>query len=127
MPRIDRDIFPASGKLPEFELPKPKNNYDKNDLTFALRSMLDEMVRLTSHKVKLENITVESKMKLLLDSLKERDFISLPELILSGESKLAVSVILTAALELNRKGYVEIVQAEQFGEIYFKGAEEVVH
>ena len=81
MPRIDRDIFPASGKLPEFELPKPKNNYDKNDLTFALRSMLDEMVRLSSHKIKLENITLESKMKLLLDSLKERDFISLPELV----------------------------------------------
>ena len=89
--------------------------------------MLDEMVRLTSHKIKLENITVESKMKLLLDSLKERDFISLPELILKGESKLAVSVILTAALELNRKGYLEIVQAEQFGEIYFKSSEEVVH
>ena len=103
----------------------------KNEIVLAklisenIKSM--EMVRLTSHKVKLENITVESKMKLLLDSLKERDFISLPELILSGESKLAVSVILTAALELNRKGYVEIVQAEQFGEIYFKGAEEVVH
>ena len=127
MPRVDRDIFPASAKLPEFELPKPKNNYDKTDLTFALKSMLDEMVRLTSHKIKLENITVESKMKLLLDSLKERDFISLPELILKGESKLAVSVILTAALELNRKGYLEIVQAEQFGEIYFKSSEEVVH
>ena len=67
------------------------------------------------------------KMKLLLDSLKERDFISLPELILKGESKLAVSVILSAALELNRKGYIEIVQAEQFGEIYFKGSEEAVH
>ena len=36
MPRIDRDIFPASGKLPEFELPKPKNNYDKNDLSNVL-------------------------------------------------------------------------------------------
>ena len=32
--------------------------------------MLDEMERLSSHKVKLENITLESKMKLLLDSLK---------------------------------------------------------
>ena len=127
LPRIDRDIFSANAKMPEFELPKPKNNYNKNDLAFALQSMLDEMVRLSSHKVKLENITVEAKMKLLLDSLKERDFISLPELILKGESKLAVSVILSAALELNRKGYVEIVQAEQFGEIYFKGSEEVVH
>ena len=127
LPRVDRDIFPASAKLPEFQLPKAKVNYDKNDLSFALRNLLDEMVRLTSHKVKLENITVESKSKLLLESLKERDFISLPELILKGESKLAVSVILTAALELNRKGYVEIVQAEQFGEIYFKNSEEVLH
>lgn len=127
LPRIDRDIFSANAKMPEFELPKPKNNYNKNDLAFAMQSMLDEMVRLSNHKVKLENITMEAKMKLLLDSLKERDFISLPELILKGESKLAVSVILSAALELNRKGYVEIVQAEQFGEIYFKGSEEVVH
>ena len=39
----------------------------------------------------------------------------------------SVSVILSAALELNRKGYIEIVQAEQFGEIYFKGSEEAVH
>ena len=127
LPRVDRDIFPASAKLPEFQLPKAKINYDKNDLSFALRNLLDEMLRLTSHKVTLENITVESKSKLLLDSLKERDFISLPELILKGESRLAVSVILTAALELNRKGYVEIVQAEQYGEIYFKNSEEVVH
>jgi len=125
--RVDRDIFPASAKLPEFQLPKAKIDYDKNDLSFALKNLLDEMIRLTSHKITLENITVESKSKLLLDSLKEKDFISLPELILKGESKLAVSVILTAALELNRKGYVEIVQAEQYGEIYFKNSEEVVH
>ena len=127
LPRVDRDIFPASAKLPEFQLPKAKIDYDKNDLSFALKNLLDEMIRLTSHKITLENITVESKSKLLLDSLKEKDFISLPELILKGESKLAVSVILTAALELNRKGYVEIVQAEQYGEIYFKNSEEVVH
>ena len=127
LPRVDRDIFPASARLPEFQLPKAKVNYDKNDLSFALRNILDEMVRLTSHKVTLENITVESKSKLLLDSLKEKDFVSLPELILKGESRLAVSVILSAALELNRKGYVEIVQAEQFGEIYFKNSEEVLH
>ena len=127
LPRVDRDIFPASAKLPEFQLPKAKIDYYKNDLSFALKNLLDEMIRLTSHKITLENITVESKSKLLLDSLKEKDFISLPELILKGESKLAVSVILTAALELNRKGYVEIVQAEQYGEIYFKNSEEVVH
>jgi len=34
---------------------------------------------------------------------------------------------LVAALELNRKGYIEIVQGESFGEVYFKSAEEVVH
>ena len=76
LPRIDRDIFPASAKLPEFQLPKAKIDYDKNDLSFALKNLLDEMIRLTSHKITLENITVESKSKLLLDSLKERDFIS---------------------------------------------------
>ena len=127
VPRVDRDIFPASSQLPEFELPKPENKYEKSDLSFALKSLLDEMAKLSSHKVKLENITVESKMKLMLDSLKSRDFISLPELISKGESKLAVSVILVAALELNRKGYIEIVQGESFGEVYFKSAEEVVH
>lgn len=66
-------------------------------------------------------------MKLMLDSLKSRDFISLPELIIKGESKLAVSVILVAALELNRRGYIEIVQGKSFGEVYFKSAEEVIH
>ena len=35
LPRIDRDIFSANAKMPEFELPKPKNNYNKNDLAFA--------------------------------------------------------------------------------------------
>ena len=40
MPRIDRDIFPASAKIPEFELPKPKNNYEKADLAFALKNLL---------------------------------------------------------------------------------------
>ena len=126
LPRVDRDIFPASARLPEFQLPKAKVNYDKNDLSFALRNILDEMVRLTSHKVTLENITVESKSKLLLDSLKEKDFVSLPELTLK-ESQGSSIQILSAALELNRKGYVEIVQAEQFGEIYFKNSEEVLH
>ena len=127
LPRVDRDIFGASAKLPEFELPKPKNFYDKNDLSFALRSILEQLNNMQSHKVTLENISVESKMKLLLKSLKTRDFISLPELVLKGESKLAISVILVAALELNRKGYIEVVQAEQFGEIYFKNTEEILH
>ena len=127
MPRIDRDIFPASAKIPEFELPKPKNNYEKADLAFALKNLLSEMDRLQSHKITFENITVESKMKQILNSLKDRDFISLPELIQKGESKLAVSVILVAGLELNKKGYIEIVQAEQFSEVYFKSSEEAVH
>ena len=127
MPRIDRDIFPASAKIPEFELPKPKNNYEKADLAFALKNLLSEMDRLQSHKIALENITVESKMKQILNSLKDRDFISLPELVQKGESKLAVSVILAAGLELNKKGYIEIVQAEQFSEVYFKSCEEAVH
>lgn len=127
LPRVDRDIFGAAVKLPEFELPKPRNFYDKNDLSFALRSILEQLNNLQSHKVTLENISVESKMKLLLESLKTRDFISLPELVLKGESKLAISVILVAALELNRKGYIEVVQAEQFGELYFKNTEEILH
>ena len=127
LPRVDRDIFGAAVKLPEFELPKPRNFYDKNDLSFALRSILEQLHNMQSHKVTLENISVESKMKLLLESLKTRDFISLPELVLKGESKLAISVILVAALELNRKGYIEVVQAEQFGELYFKNTEEILH
>ena len=127
IPRIDRDVFIASSKLPEFEMPKPKNKYNKTDLVFALQSLLDQAALLKSHTIKLENITVESKMKLMLEELKSRDFISLPELIKKGESKLAVSVILVAALELNRKGYIEIVQGESFGEVYFKSSEEVVH
>ena len=73
MPRIDRDIFPASAKIPEFELPKPKNNYEKADLVFALKNLLSEMDRLQSHKITFENITVESKMKQILNSLKDRD------------------------------------------------------
>ena len=127
LPRVDRDVFGAAAKLPEFVLPKPKNFYDKNDLSFALRSILEQLNNTQSHKVTLENISVESKMKLLLESLKTRDFISLPELVLKGESKLAISVILVAALELNRKGYIEVVQAEQFGELYFKNTEEILH
>ena len=51
LPRVDRDIFPASAKLPEFQLPKAKIDYDKNDLSFALKNLLDEMIRLTSHKI----------------------------------------------------------------------------
>ena len=101
--------------------------YNKTDLVFALQSLLDQAALLKSHTIKLENITVESKMKLMLEELKSRDFISLPELIKKGESKLAVSVILVAALELNRKGYIEIVQGESYGEVYFKSSEEVVH
>ena len=124
---IDRDIFPASSKIPEFELPNPKNNYEKADLAFALKNLLSEMDRLQSHKITFENITVESKMKQILNTLKDRDFISLPELVQKEESKLAVSVILVAGLELNKKGYIEIVQAEQFSEVYFKSSEEAVH
>jgi len=104
-----------------------KNNYEKADLAFALKNLLSEMDRLQSHKITFENITVESKMKQILNSLKDRDFISLPELVQKGESKLAVSVILVAGLELNKKGYIEIVQAEQFSEVYFKSSEEAVH
>ena len=72
LPRVDRDIFPASARLPEFQLPKAKVNYDKNDLSFALRNILDEMVRLTSHKVTLENISVESKSLQMLQKFTAR-------------------------------------------------------
>ena len=66
-------------------------------------------------------------MKKNLNSFKDRDFISMPELVQNGESKLAVSLILVSGLELNKKGYIEIVQAEQFSEVYFKSSEEAVN
>ena len=125
IPRIDRDVFIASSKR-EFEMPKPKNKYNKTDLVFALQSLLDQAALLKSHTIKLENITVESKMKLMLEELKSRDFISLPELV-KRRIKTSVSVMQLKALELNRKGYIEIVQGESFGEVYFKSSEEVVH
>ena len=66
LPRVDRDIFGAAVKLPEFELPKPRNFYDKNDLSFALRSILEQLNNLQSHKVTLENQSLGETKKFLI-------------------------------------------------------------
>ena len=47
--------------------------------------------------------------------------------LINKENKNSPLTDINLSKELNKKGYIEIVQAEQFSEVYFKSSEEAVH
>ena len=125
IPRLDREIFAANAKLPEFTTEAPLIDVPLQELTFALAEVMRRAEQSQAHLINFEELSTRERMSQILERMKTESFIEFTSLFNSKEGKIGVVVTFLAILELLKDSLIEIVQSEEFGPIHIKGIEEV--
>jgi segregation and condensation protein A len=120
MPRMGRDIFPASAEAPQQFAEQVHPELELKDLMLALSEVLHRANMFESHQVHKEKLSTRERMTQVLERLQDGTFKPFITLFDAEEGRLGVVVTFLAVMELIKESLIEIVQAEAFGPIHVK-------
>lgn len=120
MPRMDRELYPASADLPEIERVIPDPHVDLQAVLVALASVMRRVEMFEHHHIQRETLSTREKMSEILARISAQKFVPLVSLLVRDEGRLGVVVTFLALMELMKDSMVEIVQSESFGPIHIK-------
>ncbi len=116
LPRVARDIWPASALVEDYEAPQPAPP-PLRELLVALQELLSRAELLRSHTMSREPLSVRERMSRVLELLRERRSSGLLELWVREEGRGGLIVTFLAVLELTRNGILNVVQPVPYGPI----------
>ena len=124
LPRMERDIFPASAEAPEIERRAPEPDVDMKELMIAFQEVLQRADMFTTHHIRREPLSVRERMSMLLSSVSDNSegFTEFTSLFTAEEGRMGVVVTFLAVLELVKESMIDFVQSEPFAPIYLKPA-----
>lgn len=122
MPRVARDIFPASAEGPERTIVQRQPEVGLDELLAALADVLARAELFTSHQVQREALSVRERMSETLSRLDSNEFVEFTALFQLEEGRLGLVVTFLAILELLKESLIQLVQAETWAPIYVKAA-----
>lgn len=120
LPRLERELFPASAELPETGIPAPEPDVALKEILLALGEVMHRAEMFTSHHVEREVLSTRERMSMVLGALGGKQFVPFVSLFHVEEGRLGVVVTFLAIMELIKESLVEIVQTEAFGPIHIK-------
>lgn len=102
----------------------PPKNLGKEDLANYFRSVIGNLpsMEILEEKRVAEIVTLEEKITLLQESIRERVQKSFSEIVSVAKDRVHVIVSFLALLELVKQRIVHAEQGELFGEIHFRNA-----
>jgi len=114
-------VFPRGGersRMLEFlKDDSAEPDYALFDLFTALREVLKNAPRTTTHDVELLNVTSEMKQREIIGALSRKGKVDFLELV-SGQPRLIIVVTFIAMLELIKAKKIGVRQSKQFGRIF---------
>ena len=112
LPRVDRDFFIASAKVPKLQesLLKEDSEINTTDLSTSVVEVLNRPNYKNSHLIDFEELSTKERIQILLDILNNTNIISFSKTLRKPEGKKGVVVTLLASLELAKDGYIELIQ-----------------
>ena len=112
LPRVDRDFFIASAKVPKLQESslKEESEISISDLFNSVVEVLNRPNYKNSHLIDFEELSTKERIKILLDILNNTNIISFSKTLRKPEGKKGVVVTLLASLELAKDGYIELIQ-----------------
>ncbi len=122
LPRVARDVFPASAAAPERKVVQLQPEVSLKELLAALAEVMSRAALFTHHQVRREALSVRERMSEVLARLDSEKFTEFVELFAPEEGRLGVVVTFLAVLELVKESLVKLVQAEPFAPVYIKAA-----
>lgn len=120
LPRVDRDSFTANVYVEDKSFDSTPPEVDIKDLIMAFKDVLARADLKISHEIERETLSVRDKMTHLLDRLRQQSYFSFESLFVTNEGKQGVVVTFLAVLELLKDQTLDIVQDDNYGQIYIK-------
>ncbi len=125
MPRLGRDFFETSAKVPDLRVVKPVPDVDLKEVLLAFQDVLRRADMFATHQIHREALSVRERMTGVLEKLNADTFTEFTHLFTAEEGRMGVVVTLLAVLELIKETLIEIIQTEAFGPIYVKAHQNV--
>jgi len=119
LPRVGRDIWPATARVEEVEVPQP-DPPALRELLAALQDLLSRAELLRSHTISREPLSVRERMSRVLEHLREHRSGGLFELWIKEEGRAGLIVTFLAVLELTRNGLLSLIQPEAYGPVHLR-------
>jgi segregation and condensation protein A len=120
MPQVGRDIWIARALVPEQPIKPQPPEVSIEDLLAAFVDILNRGDLKTSHLVQKEALSVRERMGIILDRLRDQEFLPFESFFYAVEGRRGVVVTFLAILELLKENLLQLVQAEDFGPIHIK-------
>ena len=120
LPREYRDYIVTSAHVEQKEQYLIPPEVDMRDIIMAFKDILARADLKISHAIERETLSVRDKMTTLLDVIREKKFFSFDSLFNPLEGRQGVVVTFLAVLELLKAQVLDIVQNENYGQIYIK-------
>ncbi len=116
----NREYFEFIPKGEELSDDEYLENVKIFDLMMALKSALDNMPRVTEHKVEMINVTVEEQADWIMQKLSRKPMILFRDLMAGLEKKIEIIVTFIALLDLMKQRLVTVSQSGNFDDIRIK-------
>lgn len=120
LPRMERDLHPASAALPQIERVVADPQVDLREVLISLAMVLRRGEMFEHHHIQRETLSTREKMSEILVRVSAHKFVPLVSLLMREEGRLGVVVTFLAVMELIKDALIEIVQSEPFGPIHIK-------
>ncbi|MEW6764871.1 MAG: ScpA family protein [Pseudomonadota bacterium] len=111
LPRVERDVFPASVQPPPIERTPEPPQVSMDELLEALRAALQRAALVEHHHIQREAISVRERMSLILQRVQD-GAVRLLDILSPEEGRRGVVVSFLAMLELLKGGQIEIEREE---------------
>lgn len=120
MPQEGRDFWPVKVAGPDYTREQPLPQVDLRELLLALQDVIRRADLFETHQISKETLSLREKMGMVLEHLKDREFVPFVALFTIDEGRLGVVVTFMAILELVKEGIIDLVQTEAFGPMHVK-------
>ncbi len=120
IPRMAREIFPASADTPELNLVRPQPEVDLKEILLAFKDVLKRADMFSHHHIERETLSVREKMTNVLAILSSEAFTDFCALFTVEEGRMGVVVTFLSIMELSKESLIELVQTEPYGPIHVR-------
>ena len=124
LPRIDRDFFAVSAKLPTLDDQDNKIMITKEEIYSQINEVINRPNYKANHQIDFEELSTKERIQMILDILSRTNLISFSKTLVKPEGRKGVVVTLLASLELAKDGYVELIQNKS-EELFIKSSRRV--
>ena len=123
IPRLHRDVFQGSAKVPDLKIVKPQPEVDLKELLLAFKDVIKRVENFTHHSIEMEPLSLRERMSQVLERIQTDKFTEFTSLFTYQEGRRGLVVTFLAILELMKESLIEIVQTAPYEPIHLKTVE----